>query len=423
MIELTGQLCFTARMTVRSLIILAWLCFFTSLLPADEAPFEIDLTVATKGFDGEKCWVHARAGAIPAGIPGNRSENPLVVMTLQKLLLSGSDVFYALNEMRTSDLGETWSAPVEQKSFSRVPFSYAGKTDLEMTVCDFWPKWHKKSGTLLGTGHTVVYENNKVMKVRPRSTPWSTYDPITKTWSPWKTIEMPDSLIFENVGAGCVQRVDLENGDILLPVYCKKIGEKQYSVTVLRCSFDGTDLTYEEHGNLMTIPVQRGFVEPSLAQVSDNFFLTLRNDESGYVTVSTDGLHYQEPKKWSFDDGAELGNYNTQQHWVTHKNRLFLVYNRKGADNDHVFRHRAPLFIAEVDKEKLHVIRETEKILVPEKGARLGNFGVTEVSENETWVTVTEWMQGPAPHHHDTQRLVDQGADNRVWIAKLKWKE
>ncbi len=43
--------------------------------------------------------------------------------------------------------------------------------------------------------------------------------------------------------------------------------------------------------------------------------------------------------------------------------------------------------IAQVDPEKLHVIRSTERILIPERGAGLGNaFGVTEVNEHETWV-------------------------------------
>jgi hypothetical protein len=87
-----------------------------------------------------------------------------------------------------------------------------------------------------------------------------------------------------------------------------------------------------------------------------------------------------------------------------------------------VFRHRAPLFIARVDPEKLHIVRESEQVLVPEYGARLGNFGVTEVSPEETWVTATEWMQAPAPNHHDPAPLVARGADNRVWVAKLKWK-
>ena len=110
----------------------------------------------------------------------------------------------------------------------------------------------------------------------------------------------------------------------------------------------------------------------------------MRNDERGYVTTGSDGLHFESPKPWTFDDGFLLGNYNTQQHWVTHSDGLFLVYTRKGANNDHVFRHRAPLFIAQVDTEHLCVIRETERILVPERGTRLGNFSVTSVDEKQT---------------------------------------
>ena len=105
------------------------------------------------------------------------------------------------------------------------------------------------------------------------------------------------------------------------------------------------------------------------------------------------------------------------------KHGLFLVYTRRGAGNDHVFRHRAPLFIAKVDPKKLHVLRATEQVLVPEKGARLGNFGVTKIGDRETWVTVTEWMQGPGPNHSDAKPLIARGANNRIWIAKLKWRE
>jgi len=36
---------------------------------------------------------------------------------------------------------------------------------------------------------------------------------------------------------------------------------------------------------------------------------------------------------WSFHDGAELGSYNTMQHWATHSDGLFLVYTRRDADD------------------------------------------------------------------------------------------
>jgi acetyl esterase/lipase len=404
--------------------ILALCCFLTFAGEGNSQqtspPFTIEQTVAARGFDGEFCWVHARAGAMPAA----GQSDPTVVMTLQKLQLSGSDIFFALNEMRTSDGGKSWTRPVEHKSFARVPFEFDGHKELEVTVCDFSPKWHAKTGKLLGTGHTVVYENNHVRRVRPRGTAYAVYDPDNAGWSPWRTIEMPDEAKFQNAGAGSVQRVDLANGDVLLPIYFKVIGKTQYATTVLRCEFDGETLRYREHGSELTVPVKRGLYEPSLAEFGGRYFLTMRNDDHGYVSVSEgrDSLNFSPPKKWTFDDGSDLGNYNTQQHWVRHpRHGLWLVYTRKGAGNDHVFRHRAPVFIAKVDPEKLHIIRSTEQILVPEKGARLGNFGVTEISENETWVTAAEWMQGPGPNYHDPRPLVARGADNRIWVAKVNW--
>src|SRR5438046_1668521 len=33
------------------------------------------------------------------------------------------------------------------------------------------------------------------------------------------------------------------------------------------------------------------------------------------------------------------------------------------------------------------------RVLVAERGARLGNFAVVDVTPGETWVTVAEWMQ------------------------------
>lgn len=132
----------------------------------------------------------------------------------------------------------------------------------------------------------------------------------------------------------------------------------------------------------------------------------------GYVAQSKDGLQFNSYKPWTFDDGSALENYNTQQQWVTHSDALFLVYTRKDANNDHVFRHRAPLFMAQVDPEKRIVIRETEQILVPERGARLGNFGVTDITPKETWVTVSEWMQ---PHGVDKY--------GSVFVNRIKWNK
>ncbi len=366
--------------------------------------FDVQLKAIRSGFDRKMCWVHARAGAIPG-------ETPTVVLTMQKLLLSGSDVFYALHDMRTDDLGRTWSEPRRHDTLAR-----RRQRDVEIGICDFTPKWHAKTGKLLGIGQSVHYRDNRVMGYRHRQTAWSVYDADARSWSDWRTLDMPDNRTFFNAGAGSVQRLDLPGGDILLPIYFKgdSKGERCYATTVLRCRFDGEALSYVEHGTELKLGVPRGFCEPSLACCKGRFYLTIRNDKTGYVTSGPDGLRYEPPVPWRFDDGAPLGSYNTQQHWVSRPDALFLVYTRRGANNDHVFRHRAPLFIARVDLERLRVLRRTERVLVPERGARLGNFGVCEVSDRETWVTVTEWMQPRGCEKH--------GSDNSVYVARIVWE-
>lgn len=226
---------------------------------------------------------------------------------------------------------------------------------------------------------------------------------------------MPDDPQFAFAGAGSTQRFDLPDGTILLPIYYRvRLANTNQRVTVVRCSFDGQTLKYLEHGDeIFQADGTRGLSEPSLTRFDDTYFMTIRHELRGYVTRSRDGLHFEPIRPWTFDDGSDLGNYNTQQHWVTHSDGLFLVYTRRGLNNDHVSRHRAPLLMAQVDPEKLVVMRETERELVPNRGARLGNFGVTNISPDETWVTVAEWMQ--------PRGVEKYGSDGSVYVARLRW--
>jgi hypothetical protein len=375
-----------------------------------ELDYAIQLEVPTRLFDGERCWVHPRAGLVPGAGKGGQ---PRIVMTLNTLELSGSDVFKGMYGMYSDDLGETWSEPKLSEPLA-PRMEQIGGEQRPVAASDFWPTWHAKSGKLLGTGHTIVYTTDwKVSSPRPRHTAYSVYDPVTDRWTVWDKLVMPDTPSFLNAGAGCVQRYDLPDGSILLPIYFSPPGENS-RVTVAKCRFDGSELTFLTHGNELSVPDQsRGLHEPSLTYFGGMYYLTIRNDIQGYVTRSANGLDFEPIQPWRFDDGQELGNYNTQQHWVTHSEGVFLVYTRRGADNDHVFRHRAPLFIAQVDPDRMVVIRETERILVPERGARLGNFGVTAVSPDETWVTVSEWMQ--------PEGVEQYGSDGSVFVARIRW--
>ena len=373
-------------------------------------PFRLSRHVPTRLFDGERCWCHPRAGIVPGA---GKDGLPRVVMTMNTMHLEGSDVFKGMYGLRTDDLGKTWTEPREIDALAPRNETLDGQKR-PVAVSDFWPGWHAATKTLLGTGHTVVYTPDwKVTRPRPRHTSYSVYDAGNDRWSDWRKLAMPEEEKFHDSGAGCTQRYDPADGTILLPIYFHPPGKSSH-VAVARCTFDGETLRYREHGNELGIDDEtRGLHEPSLARFGGDYFLTIRNDKLGFVTRSRDGLNFEPIRPWQFDDGSDLGNYNTQQHWVTHSEALFLVYTRRGANNDHVFRHRAPLFMAQVDTERLQVIRETERILVPERGARLGNFGVTDVSEEETWVTVAEWMQPKGVERH--------GSDGSVFVARIHW--
>jgi len=371
--------------------------------------YRVQLDVVAQHWDGVFNWTQARVAAIP-GMGENGQ--PRLIMTMQKWFVAHSDYYSGLYTMRSDDMGETWTGPTEQP-----PLGWRhGQGDVVIGICDFTPGWHEPTRKLLALGHTVYYvKGGKLLPNRPRSTAYAVYDPDADQWSPWKQLEMPDANKFYNAGSGCAQWLVKADGTLLIPAYFKGKDDttRCYASTVLHCRFDGNEMTYIEHGDELTLDSPRGVYEPSLAFYNGRYYLTLRNDDRAYVTVSDDAMHWRPIKPWTFDDGTELGSYNTQQHWAVHSDGLFLVYTRRGADNDHIPRSRAPLFMARVDPEKLLVLRESERILIPERGVMMGNFGVATINEKETWVTVGENMYPP--------ENLNQGADGSVFAARIFW--
>ncbi|UUO08663.1 exo-alpha-sialidase [Blastopirellula sp. J2-11] len=361
-----------------------------ALLPAVSQAEELlikSITVETplNAPDDGTYWMQARPGKIPKR-PGEPSaDQPLEVITLQAIDGNGTHMYHGMSSMWSDDHGNSWQGPQQDPALDRRTMA----NGLIEVPVDMTPQWHAKSGKLLLTGATF-WLDPKLKKHAPNGgsdIAYSAYDPRTHQWAPWKKVELPDSPQFHFARSGCSQRYDLPNGDILLPIYFGGAGnDSRHFAMVLRCQFDGKTLRVEEQGNALSIDIDRGFVEPSLTKFGETFFLTLRNDRGAYVTTSQDGLHFDKPKPWAFDDGQPLGSYNTQQHWVTHSDGLFLAYTRKGADNDDIFRHRAPLFIAQVDPQKLVVLRQTEQTLLPKLKDGFGNFGLSNISPEETWV-------------------------------------
>jgi hypothetical protein len=404
-------------------------CLVAEAIAAE--PYRIERFTAATGTD-TYYFTQSRAAIIsedmivtlPSGTQFANVPGPGVMIVSQETEKEGSHRYRDLWQLESIDLGKTWSAAKRIPELARKKLPNGD----EQAIGDVTPAWHEKTETVLATGKTFTFrggtkEDRLAEQVSYAVFKPTSYNPLVGTWSEMKILALPEKdksgAPLTSPNSGCQQRVDLPNGDILLPVRYRRGREAvDYTTIVTRCKFDGRTLTYVEHGNELHHTNGRGFGEPSLAKFGDRYFLTIRNEAAGYVASSDDGLNYSKPIQWTYDDGTPVPTYNTQQHWVAHETHgLYLVYTRRGAGNDHIFRHRAPLFIARVDTSqsdpaKLQLIKATEQILMPHDHADLGNFGVTVVSPSETWVVAGEGLQ---LGKRNKER-------NKVLVAKILWE-
>ncbi len=349
-------------------------------------------------------WTHARTTFVAAA-------SPEWVTTMSQTTKLGSHGYHDIFESVSRDRGRTWTTPELITSLRR----FRDEEDYDVAPGDLWPTYHAQTQCILATGKTFNFAHGETENFLREKVAYAVKDLKAGRWGTLRTMAMPKRdhsghpILAPN--AGCNQPEKLPNGDLLVPVrYQREADSRIYTSVVVRCRFNGRTLEYVKHGSELTIPRGRGLYEPSMIQFSGESFLTLRADDTAYVTKGRDGIHYQPIREWSFDDGTRLGSYNTQQHWVRVGGGLFLVYTRRGADNDHIFRHRAPLFIGQVDPERLVVLRETERVLLPENHACLGNSGICQVSDSEAWVTCGEVRVSYG------QR---KGENNRVLFARI----
>ncbi|TDU70589.1 hypothetical protein EI77_02636 [Prosthecobacter fusiformis] len=385
-----------------------FLVFATLLVgSAGAEDYRIELSTIQTSV-GDLYWAQSRAALIPG-------EPARVIVTTQEIEKAGSHGYRNVFVTETTDGAKTWSSPKEIVSLrrARMPEGH------DFVIGDVCPQTHVKTGVVLAHGKTFGFEGGVKENRGFERVSYSTYSPKKDTWSGLKLLELPEKdhegFTILEPNSGCHQRYDLPNGEILLPIrYRKNPKSRQYTTMVARCTFDGETLTYHEHGSELTFKGRRGLYEPSVIGYGGRYYLTMRADESAFVSVSDDGLNYTPPVEWKFDDGKVLGSYNTQQHWVAHSDALYLVYTRKGANNDHVNRHRAPIFMGRVDLERLCVIRSTERILLPENGVDLGGgFGVLDFNAGETWVISTE-MGFPEDRRNEP---------NRILLSKILWSK
>ncbi len=256
-------------------------------------------------------------------------------------------------------------------------------------------KYHPASGKIIGFGHVLRHQGEQLSAhVEHCQISCAVYDPDAGTFSPWDAFRID----VEGEARPCVgygQRVDLVHGDILLPFSTVKELNGRHSIRwcgSARCHFDGQRMHVVDIGNLQTIDAPRGLVEPSLACYGDTYYMTLRaQDGHAHVTTSTDGLTWAPPIPWRWTQGGAIAMDQTMTKFVNGPRGLFLVYTRITEDNTRVFRHRAPVYIAQVNPETCTLCRETESVLLGNRGFPLGNFNVASISPHEVWVTAPEW--------------------------------
>ncbi len=388
---------------------------FTSIASAEE-PLSIsgiEVITLRENRDGSEgtTWFHPRAAMVPSS-----TGSPRALMCLQEI--AGSDYFGPVHWSESSDLSKTWSEPSPIEALGRIPVP--GHEGLEAGVCDVVPQYHAPTNTVLAMGHVVFYRGPKFSKKDqlPRYPVYAIRD-AQGNWSERKILKWDDPRVGYIYSNGCGQRVVDDNGDIIMSFTFGSSSDAR-SVAGVRCRYDGKNLTIAEVGPSLTNPVKRGLLEPSVTRFQNRFYMTMRaEDERGYVSVSDDGVNYAPQKAWTWDDGKPLTMSTTQQHWIAHSDGLFLVYTRKDASNTAVTRWRSPLWVAQVDPETLHLIRDTEKVVIPLHGdgvnepdlvPLMGNFHVTNASPGESWVTVGEWMP-------------KNGARGNLTLAKIQWSK
>jgi len=364
---------------------------------------KIERTVAHEGCDWVYCWIHP----YPA-IDGDQ-----VVLLQQLLEIGHPDCFSEKSMLRSEDGGKTWSPLLTVDGLRG--YSRAGKRT-QFIPGIFEPMG---GGRFLVLVHTHTYAvTGEILDMRSPSFS-CIYDIRSNRWGELKPLDLEMKKACDVYSDSQIVQ---EGEDWLIPFYLRFPDERtevyrQFNlsscVIIARCRVSASgELKVCEKSDLLTCSVPRGFAEPALHKLNGKYFLTLRNDETAYITASDDWRKWPAPKRLEFEGGDWLGSYNTMTKLAVLGGRLYLVYTRKGLNNDHVFRHRAPLLIAEVNPETLQVIRETEQILVPEYGSRLGNFSVYQTSGNSACVTVAEWAE---PNSRERER----GANNRIWFVRV----
>ena len=139
-----------------------------------EFGYEIILDTLLRSYTDSTSWFYPSVGVVHQdGSPS------MLVLTIQQWLTGKSDVFTPVVSGYSMDGGQSWSEPDDpNNAFAFIP----GDDGFETGMCNFTVKWHQKSETLLGTCHSVPYQDKKLIRGE-RSPVWATFDPTIRQWN------------------------------------------------------------------------------------------------------------------------------------------------------------------------------------------------------------------------------------------------
>lgn len=342
-------------------------------------------------------WFHPKAAATDYG---------KLLMTLQSI--EGSDYYLPVHESVSFDGGETWSAPSPVPGMGRVEIDH-GITE---GVCDVVPEYHAPTRTVLAIGHNVYYRDGRLFDslgdwgavpdhIRLQRYPlYAISDRDGKWTAARRKLEIPEFHDASCYVCGCNQRVFFGDDLLIIPFTIGYRDRRDRMAFTALCRYDGRKITYLKRGGFLELPVGRGLMEPQLCLHRNVFYLTLRTEDGlGYYAASIDGVDWGKMVPWRFDTGEIPAMTNTQQHWLQLNGKLYLAYNRQLPYNRHLMRWRAPLLIAEVDPERMVLLRKTEQVVFPMmpedstaefKAALFGNFHPVGLSPEEALILTGE---------------------------------
>lgn len=359
------------------------------------------------GFDGKFCKMSPN---IATDWNGN------AILTYGMLLLSGSDVFFGTYVTKSTDGGDTWCEP---KKVESIKDEYVGDVRVSYAA---GIRYACKTNRWYAIGVSTAYRgDNRPLDSRYNGKPFRlpyyyNVNPESLEFGPRQLIELP----VEYDVAMPFGAFEDDDGTVIISFYYREptavlkpgAWTRPTKVVCARYQFGKDGLEFTEIGEPITCEeLKRGIGEPSIVKAGGKYWMTIRSDERGMLAESTDGLSYGPLKTWCWEDGTPIGNRNTQQHWLVLSDGIYLTYTREGATNDHVFRNRAPVFIAKFDQERMCLIRSTEIPLVPEYGARLGNFSTISDGTGRAWLMTAEWMQPAGCEKY--------GSDNALWSIRF----